>query len=88
MSGSAGASSVSADEIRQWLVKRVAEHLEVPPEEINVQRPFAEFGLDSRTAVTMAGELETFVNREVSPTLVWDYPTIEAVVEHLSSPTS
>jgi len=86
MSSPEGPASVSADELRQWLVNRIAEDLSVPPEEINTQRPFAEFGLDSRSAVAMTGELEAVVHREVSPTLVWDHPTIEAVVEHFTKP--
>ena len=91
MNGSASGAfqpRVTADEVRQWLVTKVAEQLDVPPDEVSVERPWAEFGLDSRTAVALAGELEVFVGRELSPTLVWDYPTIEAVVQHVTAPVS
>lgn len=79
--------SPSADVILTWLVNRLADHLEVPAEEIDPDCPFADFGIDSRTSVSLSGELETLVGRELTPTLVWDYPTVNAVVAHLAPNT-
>jgi acyl carrier protein len=73
----------TAEAIQAWLVNHLAAHLEVPPEGIDLEMPFADYGLDSRTAVTMAGELEKLVGKEVPPTIVWDFPTISAIVRHL-----
>ena len=70
--------------IQTWMVARVAEALAVPPEQIDVREPFASFGLDSRTAVSLSGDLERWCGRRLSPTLVWDYPTIEAVTQYLA----
>ena|SRR2546422_569495 len=70
--------------IQAWLVARVATALSVDPNEIDVREPFARFGLDSRTAVSLSGDLERWLGCRLSPTLVWDYPTIEAVAEYLA----
>ena len=73
------------DAIRMWLVDRVATQLSIAPEEIDVRETFSNYGLDSRTAVGLSGELERWLGRTLSPTLVWDYPTIELVARHLAS---
>jgi acyl carrier protein len=71
--------------IQVWLTNRLAAHLEVSPEEIDVRTPFSTYGLDSRTAVGLSGELEKWLGRSLPTTLVWDFPTIEQVARHLAS---
>jgi acyl carrier protein len=71
------------DEIQRWLVGQVAAELELDPGEIDVTIPLERYGLDSRAAVTLAGDLEDWLGRPVPATLVWDYPTIEEISEHL-----
>lgn len=74
---------VSEDEIQRWLVRRLAAALELDQGEIDVAIPLERYGLDSRAAATLAGDLEDWLGRPVSATLVWDYPTIEEISEHL-----
>ncbi|HWY87711.1 MAG TPA: AMP-binding protein, partial [Gemmataceae bacterium] len=47
---------VTARDIRDWLVVRLARQLQRPAETIDVDKPFADFGLDSMSMVTIAGE--------------------------------
>jgi acyl carrier protein len=35
-------------------------------------------------AVSLSGDLETWLSREISPTVVWDYPTVEQLARYLS----
>ncbi len=80
-------SKVKSDqtrEIEQWLVHHLAELLGANPQEIDIRQPFISFGLDSAQAVGLAGDLEEWLGRELSPTLIWDYPTIEALARHLA----
>ena len=74
----------TAAEIQDWLVSYVAELLEVDSEEIDVTIPFDRYGLDSSAAVGLTGDLEDWLGKEVDPTLLYDYPTVEALVQHLS----
>jgi acyl carrier protein len=74
----------NADEIQLWLITKLAMRLGVGPEEMHIDRPLADYGLDSRTALSLSGELEEWLGRELSPTLLWDYPTIEALSAHLA----
>jgi len=73
-----------AEDIQLWLVAKVAELVAVDPDEIDITEPFARFGLDSIAAAGLSGDLEDWLNRRLSPTLVWDYPTIELLAQHLA----
>jgi acyl carrier protein len=70
-------------ELQTWIVNYVAELLEVKPEKIDVAIAFDRYGLDSSAAVGLAGDLEDWLERELDPTLLYDYPTIESLSEHL-----
>jgi acyl transferase domain-containing protein/acyl carrier protein len=56
-----------------------------PPESIPVDEPLERCGLSSRDAVALSGDLEEWLGTDVSPTLAWEYPTIEKIAAHLAS---
>lgn len=70
-------------EIQAWIVNYVAELLEVKPNKIDVTIPFDRYGLDSSAAVGLSGDLEDWLDEELDPTLLYDYPTIKSLSEHL-----
>ena len=45
----------------------------------------AGFGLDSAAAVGITGELEQWLGRRLSPTLVYSYPTIATLAHHIKN---
>ncbi|MDX1417044.1 MAG: beta-ketoacyl synthase N-terminal-like domain-containing protein, partial [Candidatus Promineifilaceae bacterium] len=77
-------STVSAPEITEWLVSQLAQKLRINPNSINTQVPFVDFGLDSVKAVGMVGDLENWLGRSLSPTVIWDFPTIAGLADHLA----
>lgn len=74
----------TATEIQAWIVSYLAQLLDIDPDEVNVTIPFDHYGLDSSAAVGMTGDLEDWVERKIDPTLLYDYPTIEALSQHLA----
>jgi acyl carrier protein len=70
-------------EIKDWLVSYLTELLEIEPNEVDVTIPFYRYGLDSAAAVGMTGDLQEWLGYELDPTLIYDYPTIEALAGHL-----
>jgi acyl carrier protein len=74
----------SAMEIQTWIVDYLAQLLEVDPGDVDVTVPFDRYGLDSAAAVGMTGELADWLDHEMDPTLLYDYPTIESLVQYLS----
>jgi acyl transferase domain-containing protein/acyl-CoA synthetase (AMP-forming)/AMP-acid ligase II/aryl carrier-like protein len=79
-------SRASRNQIRSWLIAHLSRVTGLDPREIHTSRPFQSFGLDSVKSVALSGELEQWLGRELAPTLVWEYPTIDALAEGLAGP--
>ncbi len=71
------------DQVQDWLSERIAGRLGMAVEDIDVREPLVSFGLSFQDIVILAGELEERLGRQLSPTLAWEYPTIEALARHL-----
>jgi amino acid adenylation domain-containing protein len=74
----------SSSEVAAWLAFKIAEPLGVAASSIDVREPFVRFGLGSLQAVRLAADLEAWLKRPLSPTLIYDHPTIDALARHLS----
>jgi acyl carrier protein len=70
-------------EVQDWLVSYLAELLDIEPDAIDVKVTFDRYGLDSSAAIAMTGDLADWLGSELDPTLIYDYPTIEALVTNL-----
>jgi acyl-CoA synthetase (AMP-forming)/AMP-acid ligase II/acyl carrier protein len=77
--------AAAARSVEALLVSRIAAHLGVGEDEVDLDRTFADYGLDSVMLVRLAGELGELVGRDVSPVLFFDHPTIDAVSRRLAS---
>lgn len=67
-------------DLRRLVVERIAFWAGLPEEDVTGDRTLAEFGLSSREAVAIAGELAHAVGRELPTTLLWEAPTVDALV--------
>ncbi len=76
------------DEITHWLVAELSRRLRIDPKEIDVTYEIAGYGLDSRQAIRITASLEDWLGRKLSPTLLWEYPTVSELAEFLSQPES
>jgi acyl carrier protein len=79
------APATTATDIHEWLVSKVAELAGIDVDHIDANEPVAFYGLDSVAAVSLSGELQDFLGCRVPPTLVYDCPSIEAMVNYLST---
>jgi acyl carrier protein len=75
---------LTADQIQQWLVEKLAARLNVAADSIDVTQYFDEFDLDSTEALILAGELESWLGFEMEATALWYHPTIQALAEHIA----
>jgi phthiocerol/phenolphthiocerol synthesis type-I polyketide synthase E len=71
-------------ELRAWLTSRVAETAGVPAHDIDPAAPFDSYGLGSAQAVSLAGELEERLGTTLSPTLLYEHPTIDELAGALT----
>ena len=74
----------SASEISDWIVARVATELKIAPGEIDLNQDLTTFGLDSIAAFTLTGDLAEWLDRDLRATLMWEFPSIQALAEYLS----
>jgi len=78
--------TVTAAEIEDWLIERIAGRLRVPRDRIQKTTPFLEFGIGSLAAVQIAADLGRWLGRTLSPTTVYNYPTVKALAAWLAEP--
>ena len=76
-------SPVNQAAIQQWLAAELSEYTGLDPAHIDITTPCTEYGLDSIAGVSIAGDLELWLDLQLSPTLLWDYPSIALASEHL-----
>jgi acyl-CoA synthetase (AMP-forming)/AMP-acid ligase II/acyl carrier protein len=70
--------------VRAWLVEQVSRRAGIPSDAIDPRRPFAAYGLGSRDAVALSGDLERWLGRRIPPTIAYEYATINALARHLA----
>jgi acyl carrier protein len=73
----------SRTEIRGLVAERLHTWYGVPLDELPDDRPLAEAGLTSRDALALTAALSELAGRRLPDTLLWDAPTIEALVRRL-----
>ncbi|MFF7728850.1 acyl carrier protein [Streptomyces sp. NPDC008001] len=75
---------LTEESLRQWLVEHLAQRIEVAPADIDTQKSFEAYGLDSRVAVQVSGALEKVVERRLSPGLLYEHQTIDDLSSYLA----
>lgn len=78
-------STSRVEVIQGWLIDKLAELLEIEPNQIDIARDFEEYGLESAEAINLSGDLEDFLGCRLPPTLLWDYQNIESLARYLAS---
>ncbi|MGZ4976964.1 MAG: SDR family NAD(P)-dependent oxidoreductase, partial [Methylobacter sp.] len=77
------ADSHDAASIQQWLQTYLAKKTGVPAHTIDIDTPFAAYGLDSLAAVELAEQLGLWLGKPLDNSLAFDYPTPERMAEFL-----
>ena len=76
-------TQVRSQEIRHWLVERVAFYLERPGDEIATADNLIAMGLDSVSAFGLCGDVEDRFGVEAEPTMAWNHPTVDEITAHV-----
>jgi len=77
----------TAERIEAWLLEWLVARLALDPAVVQRDRPFAEFGVDSLTAVELSHELESQFKVPLPPIVAWNYPTPAALARYLAEQT-
>ncbi|NLU84784.1 polyketide synthase Pks13 [Rhodococcus sp. HNM0569] len=70
-------------QLRDWLRNWVAEATGQPASAISDDRPMEEFGLSSRDAVALSGEIEELVGVTLTATVAYQHPTIASLATRI-----
>ena len=62
----------------------LATELRTPEDEVELDRPFAEMGLNSVMAMSIRREVEQLVGIQLSATMLWNHPTIASLAGYLA----
>ncbi|WP_052941388.1 PfaD family polyunsaturated fatty acid/polyketide biosynthesis protein [Chromobacterium subtsugae] len=76
-------ASFAAEDIQEWLMEQIASQLDLSPDDIDPRRTFESYTLDSTRALLILTRLEKRLALKLSPTLIWNYPTIETLAAQL-----
>ncbi|HET9211255.1 MAG TPA: beta-ketoacyl synthase N-terminal-like domain-containing protein, partial [Thermoanaerobaculia bacterium] len=71
-------------DLRDLLTSRLAARLRLDPAELDRRERFSRYGLDSSGATALIAELSATLGRDLSPTLIWAYPSVDELARHLS----
>jgi acyl carrier protein len=71
--------------IVDWIADWLARAFDRPAETITARDLFSEFGMDSVRAMMLISALEDRTGADLPPTLIWDYPSLGALAEHVAA---
>lgn len=70
--------------IREWCIDYLSRTLDLPGERIDSHAEFARLGLDSASSIHFVVELEEWLGLELTPELIFEYPTVATLACHLA----
>jgi acyl transferase domain-containing protein/acyl-CoA synthetase (AMP-forming)/AMP-acid ligase II/acyl carrier protein len=79
----AGSPEQRRARLEQHLQKLLVSLLHIDPSDFSARQPFGEMGLDSVTTLEMRHRIEVTLGLSCPPTLLWSYPTLDALTSHL-----
>nr|WP_028476031.1 polyketide synthase Pks13 [Nocardia sp. CNY236] len=74
---------MSVAQLREWLRSWIADATGQAVEQITVDRPIEEFGLASRDAIALSGDIEELTGVLLTATVVYQHPTIASLAERI-----
>jgi len=72
------------DKVQDWLVRYLADTLDLNPDDIGETTLFTHYGLDSSSTAILTAELMDWLGVEIALDDVYQYPTIEKLSQYLS----
>lgn len=78
-------AEINEQSIKAFVINEIATILEVEQEKIKPDISFDRYGIDSLAIVELTDKLSTLTGKDVEPTLLYDFPTIDQLSAHLAS---
>lgn len=75
----------STDDVLDYLAEEIAKKKNIKIKEVDLDKPFFEYGFDSKSAVLFSGKVQKKLNLDLEPTVLIDYPTLRKLAVYLES---
>lgn len=69
--------------IESRIASYIAGFLGVDAAEVDMEMDVERFGLNSAVVVSLVGDLEDWLGVELSPSILYEFPTVRSVSRHL-----
>lgn len=76
-------SSITIPSIESRIASYIAESLHMEVDQVPLDMDVERFGLNSALVVSLIGELEDWLGIELSPSILYEYPTVRSVSQYL-----
>ncbi|MBE9214579.1 long-chain-fatty-acid--CoA ligase [Plectonema cf. radiosum LEGE 06105] len=73
------------EQVANWITDWMVKKLLLSDGKIDRNKSFADYGLDSLRAVKLAEDLSNWLQREILPTITWNFSTVDSLAHHLGS---
>jgi acyl carrier protein len=71
------------ENIQDIIINLIANKTELDSDEIEIDKTFASYNIDSVLALEISGELEELLKVKINPIVLFEYPTIESLAKYL-----
>ncbi len=71
------------EQIQEWLVNKIATELAMEEQDVDINTPFKEFGIDSITLVKLTSQIEDWLHIELDPVLMYKFETIHEISDFI-----
>lgn len=75
----------TASQIEEWIVRYLCRRLDLEEHDIDLNGTFSDHGLSSVEGIALVRTLEQKTELTLSPTLVWEHPTIKFFAQHVAA---
>jgi acyl transferase domain-containing protein/glutamate-1-semialdehyde aminotransferase len=80
-------NKLNKQQIIKFMTDRISKLGGISKEEISIHKSFSLLGLSSLDGIQLVGDLNDFVGRDFSPTVLFDYPNINTLVNYYLNPS-
>ena len=78
-------TDLTQGQLEQWLSTWLSQETGIAPADIDPEKPFAFYGLDSARSVMLVKALEDKLERSLPPTLLWEHRHLRRLAAHLAT---
>lgn len=73
----------SVENIQSYLIEKIAEIIEIDNKEIDIDKPFSEYDIDSSSSIVLSGDIEEEYQITLDPLVLYKYPSINKLSGYL-----